>query len=321
MDVRIIIVGFGNIGRSLAKTIVKKSKDLNRSGVKLSIVAICEASGCAVNESGINITKFLKSPVWEKKRTIDVIREVDAEIMVELTPGNIKTGEPGLSHIICALESGKDVVTSNKSPLATAYERIMDCARLNGKRIRFEASVGGAIPIIRTLEDESRVNEIRNVYGILNGTTNFILSKMESEGIDFDSALKEAQELGFAETDPSYDIDGKDTAAKLAILCNLIRGRGSISDIKVSGIRRITTDVMDLASDYGYAIRLVADMDNGLVCPRLVRKEHPLNVSSNLNAVTVETDLALGITLIGHGAGPQQTSSAILGDIIKLANS
>ncbi len=318
MELRLIIVGFGNIGKAVVKTIAERSKQLKKISFDLKVVAICEAKGCAIDDEGIDLAKFMKKPIWGRKKTIDTIKELNADIMVELTPGNIKTGEPGLSHILTALRSGKDVVTSNKSPLAVAYDPVFKTAKDHDRHVRFEATVGGAIPIIRTLEDELFANKVINLYGILNGTTNFILSKMEEEGIDFDSALKEAQEMGFAETDPTYDIDGIDTASKLVILSNKIKEKTSIADIKVSGIRGVTSDVIDLAKDYGYAIRLVADMENKEVSPRLVPLDHPLNVKNNLNAVLIDTDLAKDLTLIGHGAGPVQTSSAILGDIIKV---
>jgi homoserine dehydrogenase len=238
-----------------------------------------------------------------------------------MTPGNIQTGEPGLGFMKAALNSGKHVVTSNKSPLSLAFSELSGLSLKNGVKLKFEATVGGAIPIINTCTNELKGNTILNIYGILNGTTNYILSKMGEEGIDFKVALKEAQNLGFAEPDPSYDLKGVDSAAKVVILANSIFGMDiRISDLKVSGIEGITSETVELASEYGFAIKLVGDVKNREVSPRLVALDHPLNVPGNLNAVLVQTDTAGDISLIGAGAGPKETSSAILGDVLSIAD-
>jgi homoserine dehydrogenase len=320
-EVRIIIVGMGNIGRGLVQTLIEKAQHLKGIGYDVRVVAVCEVKGCAVDEGGVDLKRLLEGKLrWEERKTLDVIREAPADIVVELTPGNINTGEPGLSHIKAALSAGKSVVTSNKSPLVVAYGELAKLAAENKVQLRFEATVGGAIPVINTCTNELKSNTIRNVYGIFNGTTNFILWKMAEEGVDFKTALKEAQNLGFAESNPDYDIKGIDTAAKVIILANAIMGKDlRLKDLKVTGIEGVTPEAIELAKDYGYAIKLVGDVAAAEVGPRMVPVEHPLNVPGNLNAVLVETDLADDITLIGAGAGPKQTSSAILGDILEVA--
>jgi homoserine dehydrogenase len=319
--VNLIIVGFGNIGRGLAGTLVKKKAALRQRGVNLRVVAVCEVKGCVVDENGVNLSQLLKGSVrWGRHKTLDVIRNVDADIMVELTPGDINTGEPGLRHIKAALESGKHVVTSNKSPLVVAYHELVELARKNNLQLRYEATVGGAIPIINTCTNELKVNSAKNIYGILNGTTNYILSKMSEEGVDFKVALKEAQTLGLAETNPDYDIKGIDSAAKVVILANSLMGMNiRMSDLRIRGIDGVTPEAVEVAKEHGYAIKLVGDVAAKEVSPRLVPLDHPLNVSGNLNAILVETDVAGEITLVGAGAGPKETSSALMSDILAIA--
>jgi homoserine dehydrogenase len=282
-------------------------------------------NGCLTPEKGVDLEKALTTALpqldgWREAKTKDVIREVEADIVVELTPGNIQTGEPGLSHILTALSSGKHVVTSNKAPLAVAYRRIMDEAAKNGRAVRFEATVGGAIPIMNLMEYCLPANEVTHAYGILNGTTNYILSKMAEEGVPLESALKEAQELGYAEPDPKYDLDGVDSAVKVVILANALLGKDvSYRDMKVTGIRDITSEAVELARKSGYVIKLVGDVKRLEVSPRLVPVNHPLNVSGSLNALMLNTDVAGDLTLIGRGAGAKETSSSILSDILSVS--
>ncbi|MFH0863346.1 MAG: homoserine dehydrogenase [Candidatus Altiarchaeota archaeon] len=320
--VRIMIVGFGIIGKGLAQTLLDKAQHLKALGYDIKVVAVCELKGCAIDDGGLDLKKLVEGRLkWEEKKTLDAIRDVDADIVVELTPGNMNTGEPGLSHIRAALNARKNVATSNKSPLIIAYGELAALAKEMGVQLRFEATVGGAIPVINTCTSELKANGIRNIYGIFNGTTNFILWKMSEEGVDFKTALKEAQNLGFAESNPDYDIKGIDTAAKVIILANSIMGRDlKLKDLKVTGIEGVTPEALELAKDYGYAIKLVGDVAAAEVSPRMIPVEHPLNVPGNLNAVLVEADTAGDITLIGAGAGPKETSSAILGDILEIAD-
>ncbi len=322
MKVKAIIVGFGNIGRGLAETLEEKRKHLKKKGFDVSVVAVCEAKGCVVDEKGVDLKKLLGKQRWGRRKTADVIRNVDADVVVELTPGDIKTGEPGLTHIREALNAGKHVVTSNKSPLVVAYKELTELAADKGVQLRFEATVCAAIPLINTVSRESRANGVRNIYGIFNGTTNFILSKMHEEGVDLKVALKEAQSLGLAEADPDYDVKGIDSAAKVVILANsLMDSDIGYGDVKVVGIEDVTPESVELAKEYGYAVKLVGDVAAQEVSPRLVPLDHPLNVGGNLNAVLVDTDVAGEITLVGAGAGPRETSSAILGDILAVAES
>ncbi|MCK4492208.1 MAG: homoserine dehydrogenase, partial [Candidatus Altiarchaeales archaeon] len=241
------------------------------------------------------------------------------DIVLELTPGDIKTGEPGLTHIKEALGQGMNVVTSNKAPLALKFRELMKEAQKNNIRLRYEATVGGGIPIINLYDNGLRINEIKSVYGILNGTSNYILGKMEEELLDLETALKEAKDLGIAEPDPSYDIKGIDTGAKVAILANsLMDMEVSFKDINIVGIEDITPEAVDLAKKHGYSIKLIGDVRRLEVSPRLIPMDHPMNVSGFLNAITINTDLAKDITLIGRGAGAEETASSIFSDILSI---
>lgn len=326
---RLIIVGFGVIGRGVVRVLtIKHSEIMKDYGIDLRVCAICEIDGCLVNEKGIELesalklakeAKLKKHPDWSPAKSLEVIGEIDADIVLELTPGDIKSGEPGLSHIMKALKSGKHVVTSNKAPLALRFSHITGMAEESNLMLRYEATVGGAVPLINLCRSNLQVNKIHSMYGILNGTSNFILTKMFEEDLVLDVALKEAQELGIAEKDPGYDIDGIDTGLKLVILANsLMNKKISFRDIKINGIRAVTPESIELAKKHGFVIKLIGDVSKLEVSPRLVPLNHPLNVSGTLNAVTLDTDIAGAITLVGHGAGEIETASSIFSDILDI---
>ena len=327
--VKLIVVGFGTIGKGTLEVLRMKHRDLlDKQGFDVRVAAVCEIDGSIVNDKGINIDSVLKAassgklkehPDWKNAKSLEAIEVVDADIVLELTPGDIKTGEPGISHIKKALECGKHVVTSNKAPIALRFQELTGLAKKKGLKLRYEATVGGAIPIINLYRDNLEVNEVRSIYGILNGTSNYILTKMFEEDVSLQTALKEAQELGIAERDPSYDIDGTDTAVKLVILANSIMGKGiSYKDINVRGIQEITAESLELAKKHGYVIKLVGDVNGMEVSPRLIPVNHPLNVSGTLNAIMLDMDIAGTLTLVGHGAGKIQTASSVLADVIDI---
>lgn len=331
--VRITILGFGYVGAGVAEAIRRKREDIARKyGLDIKIVGIADLNGIFIDENGLDEAEMLKLKTGEKKwgrpgdmASLDLIRDVEHEIMVETTPTNVVTGEPGMSHIITALESDRHVVTSNKGPLALEYTRLTELAAKRGKELKFEASVGGAMPIISLIKDNLAGNGVISIQGILNGTCNYILTRMSEEGLPYEHVLKEAQELGLAEADPSKDVNGVDTAVKLVILANSVFGmNATYKDVEVVGIGAITSDALKLADDAGYVIKLIGEVDregNLKVRPRLVPKDDPLNVSGTLNVATIKTDLAGDITVIGKGAGPIEAASAILADVIGIYNS
>jgi homoserine dehydrogenase len=325
--VRISIIGFGNVGGGVAEVIRRKREELARKyGLDIKIVGIADLKGVIVDEDGVSeeAVRVLKTGNKLGKRadmtSVELIKEVEHEVTVEATPTNAETGEPGLTHIITALESGRHVVTSNKGPLAVEYKRLMELAAKKDKVLRFEATVGGAMPIFSLVKQDLAGNAILSIKGILNGTCNYILTRMAEDGLPYEHVLKEAQEIGIAETDPSQDVEGMDTAVKLVILANSIFGKNATcKDVEVTGITEITPDALTLADEAGYVIKLIGEVDregNLKVAPRLVPKEDPLNVGGILNVATIKTDLAGDITVIGKGAGPIEAASAILSDII-----
>ncbi len=327
---RVQLIGFGNIGQGFARVLSRKRKWLEqRHGLDIKVVSISDISGTIADEKGVDLKKALgvmsksgkliEYPDAKKMSGIEAIEKIDADAVIEATISNVKTGEPGLSHMLCAMEQKKHVVTSNKGPLALNFRKLRSAAEKNGVQFRFEASVGGAMPILNLARDCLSADEILTIRGILNGTTNYILTRMLKEESPFDTVLREAQELGIAEADPSYDIDGIDTASKLVILANAIMGTdATYKDVKVQGIRNVTSEAIKLAKDGGYAIKLIGEMSaNHLeVSPRLVPLNHPLNVEGALNVATFDTDVAGEITIVGKGAGAIETNSAILSDLI-----
>ena len=329
--VKLIIVGFGIIGKGFCKVLFDKKEFVrDKFNVNLEVAAICEFFGSIVNEKGIDINDierlaskeidFLSHANFTQMKSTEVLKSVDADIVLELTPGNIKTGEPGLTHITAALKNKKHVVTSNKAPIAIKFGELNELAKVNNLKLNYEATVAGAVPIINLYKETLQVNNINSIYGILNGTTNYILTKMTVDGISFDAALKEAQEMGIAETDPTYDISGIDTAVKVVILANaLMNKKVKFEDVKVTGITGITSEAIDIAKKNGFVIKLIGDVDKLEVSPRLIAKNHPLNVEGTLNAIMLETDTANDITIIGRGAGAIETSSALFSDVLSIA--
>lgn len=327
-----MVIGFGIIGQGFAEVILKKEDALKEKyGLEIKVVSISDITGTLADDDGVDLKEVLETiqkngkiiahPKATKMSGLDAIKSVDADIVLEVTPTNIKTGEPGLSHMLAAMENKKHVVTSNKGPLALEFKKLKEMAEKNDVEFKFEASAGGAMPLISLAKEALSGDQVTAIKGILNGTTNYILSRMTKEGCSLDQAVKEAQELGIAETDPSYDINGSDTASKLVILANAIMGNdATYKDVKVQGISRITPEAIKLADEDEYVIKLIGEVRNNHleVAPRLVPKNHPLNVDGTLNVALLETDIAGEITIVGRGAGAIPTNSAILSDIISI---
>jgi homoserine dehydrogenase len=329
---RVQLIGFGNIGQGLARVLLKKRKALKQKhGLDIKVVSISDITGTVASEKGVDLKKALdimsktgkliKCPGAKKMSGLEAIDKIDADIVIEATISNVKTGEPGLSHMLAAMKQKKHVVTSNKGPLALKFKKLKSTSEKHGVEFRFEGSVGGAMPILNLARNCLSGDEILAIRGILNGTTNYILTRMLKEESPFDIVLREAQELGIAEADPSYDIDGIDTASKLVILANAIMGTdAAFKDVSVQGIRNIAPEAVKLAKEGGYAIKLIGEVsDSHLeVSPRLVPLNHPLNVEGALNVATFETDVAGEVTIVGKGAGAIETNSAILSDLIDI---
>ena len=317
---KVIIAGMGSVGRGVAEMISKK-------GLGLTVTGIADSKSGIINNDGIDLGGVLEKKqktgyCGDKKiSAADVINKADYDALVEVTPTNATTGEPGLGYIKRAMGRKKHVVTSNKGPIALAYTELKKLAAKNGVALRHEATVGGAIPIFHTICQGLAGNEILAIFGVLNGTCNFILTRMSDEGLTYEQALLEAREMGYAEADPTYDVQGIDASIKLVILANTIWGNGvTLNDVNRTGIDLLTPDALRLADDEDCTIRLIAEAipKKGLlrVSPRIIEKNHPLVVEGTLNAITIQTDMAKEITLIGKGAGSIETASAIIGDLL-----
>ena len=330
---RIILIGYGVVGQSFTKLLLSKLVDLsNLYGMKPRIVACVDNKGSAIDTSGLDIQRLLeikknKGTVGEyysnktsRLEPLQIIENIDAEIVLELTPTNLTDGEPGLSHITSAMKYGKNVITVNKGPLSVAFPSLIELANYNGIMFKFSGTVGGGTPILEFAKRCLKGDRIVSFKGILNGTTNFILSKME-EGLTFKNALKDAQIKGYAETVPSLDIDGFDAAAKLVIMANWLMGmKVALEDVNRNGITKVKTQEVSKAIKKGNAIKLIASCENKrlVVKPMEVSKLDPICVNGTLNSVTFSLEYAGNQTIIGRGAGGIETASAVLRDMIEI---
>ncbi|WFN35202.1 homoserine dehydrogenase [Methanogenium sp. S4BF] len=317
---RIAIIGFGSVGRGVAEVIAAKNTGL-------IVTAVADSRSGAIDASGLDIAAVLSN----KKETgmcgtpditvSDILSSDAYDVLVEVSPTNAETGEPALGYIREALAGGKHVVTSNKGPVALRFEELHTLAAEHNATLRYEATVCGAIPLMHTIECGIAGNEISRLYGVFNGTCNYILTRMAEEGLTYQQALLEARELGYAEADPTYDVKGIDAAIKLVILANAVWGmKKTLADVDIIGIDGVTSAAIALAEREDQTIRLIGEIDpaNGVlrVSPGIIPKSHPLVVRDTLNAVTIETDLAGEITLIGKGAGSSETASAVISDLL-----
>ena len=332
-ECKIILMGFGSVGQGVAKSLsLKKDLIKQKTGVSVKIVAAADSSTSAICEDGLDEELLIKTKTEKGKlseypeygsniNNLDVLDAVDYDCLIEATPTNIVDAEPALSLTLKAFKQGKDVVTSNKGHLALKFKEVVSAAEDAGVEFKYEASVGGAMPIINFTKDTLASCEIKSIIGILNGTTNYILSRMTSEGSAYEVILKESQELGIAETDPTQDVEGIDAACKTVILANSLLGiDATYGDVKVKGISDINSQAIELALKDDYLIKLIAEVSpNSLqVSPRLVKKGSSYDVSGTLNMATIHTDLAGEVSVIGLGAGSLETASAMLTDLISI---
>ncbi len=315
--IKVGIIGFGTIGSGVVK-ILASSRDLirQRLGAEVEVIKIADLD--ITSDRGVEVNSSLLTT--DAKEVID---NPDVNVVVELMGGY----EPARSFMLQAIAGGKHVVTANKALIAKHGDEIFAAVEDQQVSIGFEAAVAGAIPIIRLIREAFVANGIITIEGIVNGTANYILSKMSDEQCDFDVALKEAQEKGFAEADPTFDIEGIDSAHKISILTRLAYGTTvNCDDITVQGISGITIDDIECAREFGYRIKLLAiSKFNGKsvdirVHPAMIPQSHPMaNVNGVLNAVRVCDNLMEENVLIGHGAGSLPTGSAVVADIVEIA--
>jgi homoserine dehydrogenase len=326
------LLGFGVVGQSFVKLLLSHSKDLyNDYGIKPKVVACADNGGIVTCDQGLDLDRLLN--VKKKKKSVvqygssanpsdilDVIENMDAEVVIELTPTNIVDGEPGKNHIISAMKSGKNVITVNKGPLALEFPSLIELAEYNRIAFKFSGTVGGGTPILEFAKRCLKGDRIISFEGILNGTTNYILSKMY-EGLNFSEALQDASEKGYAEKDPTLDIDGYDAVAKLVIASNfLMNMKSTMKDVTRIGIREVKPSQVISERKKGNAIKLIASCDgkNLVVEPKPVSIKNPICVDGILNAITFTCQHSGQQTITGKGAGGMETASAILRDLIDI---
>ncbi len=328
---RIILCGFGVVGQSLVKLFDSRSEDLYaKYGLKPRVVAVFDSKGSAIDSSGLNFEKLVETKKkfgtirnYSKTKNnwngFDIIKNIDAEVLIETTASNYKDAEPGMTHITTAMKKGMHIISVNKGPLALAFPSLLELARYNQVMLKFSGTVGGGTPILDYAKDSLRGERITSFAGILNGTTNYILTNM-ANGLSFESALKDAKDRGYVEADESLDLDGLDAAAKLVILANWIMGmKVTMPDIKCKGIRNVTTQDIQNAAKKKCAIKLIASCDRTLeVGPKEVSIDDPLCVNGTLNAIAFTSEHSGTQTIIGKGAGGMETASSILRDLLDI---
>lgn len=328
---RIILCGFGVVGQSLAKLFESRADDLYaKYGLKPRIVGVFDSKGSAVDSAGLNLSKLVETKKkfgtvknYAKTKNnlsgLELISSLDADVLIETTASNYKDAEPGMSHIISAMKHKMHVISVNKGPLALAFPSLLELATFNQVSLKFSGTVGGGTPILDYAKNSLRGERITSFAGILNGTTNYILTNM-ANGMSFDVALKDAKSKGYVEADESLDLDGLDAAAKLVILANWIMGmKVTLPDVKRTGIRNVTTQDIKNAEKNNCAVKLIASCDNDLtVAPIEISTDDPLCVNGTLNAIAFTSEHSGTQTIIGKGAGGIETASSILRDLIDI---
>jgi homoserine dehydrogenase len=333
---RIILVGYGVVGKSVTTVLARKyAEKVKGYGFNPKIVAIADIDGAVINPRGLSPEKLeaIKQRGYPisadsefghpRMSALDVIKSVEAEVVVEVTPVNIKDAEPAISHITTAFKTGKHVVTTNKGPLALAMPALTELAEYNNVYLRFSGTVGGGTPLLEFAKRCLAGDRILAIRGILNGTTNYILTEMSQNRVTFQEALTNAQRLGYAETNPSMDVDGFDAACKVVILANWIMNKKiTLKDVERTGIRDVSLQALEEAAKRGNTIKLIGSIDSdkatATVKPTEIAKTNPLCVSGVLNAVTFSTEYAGEQTVIGKGAGGMETASAVLRDLLDI---
>lgn len=314
--IKIGLLGLGTVGTGVYKLIRMRSDIMEKTiGAKLEIKKILVHNK---NKKREGVDENLLTDNWK-----EIVEDGEIQIIVEVIGGI----EPARTMILEALRAGKNVVSANKDLIAEQGRELLDTAVEYGKDLLFEAAVAGGIPIIRPLKQCLAANEISDILGIVNGTTNYILTKMFEEGMEFGDALRQAQELGYAEADPTADVEGLDAGRKAAIMASIgFHSRVVFSDVYTEGITKITTADIAYAKEFDSVIKLLAvarNTEDGIeagVYPMMLPKDHPLSsVRESFNAVFIHGDAVDDVMFYGRGAGEMPTASAVVGDIIDVA--
>lgn len=311
--VKAALLGLGTVGGGVYKLAERQNREMtDKTGAELEISKIL-VRDLKKERKGVDPT--LLTDCWE-----EIVTDPEIEIVIEVMGGI----EPAKTRILEALNAGKHVVTANKDLVAEAGRELLDAAEAHGVDFLFEAAVAGGIPVIRPLKQCLAANEIDEIIGIVNGTTNYILTKMFEEGMEFDEALKKATELGYAEADPTADIEGYDAGRKVAIMASIaFHSRVTFSDVYTEGITKLSGRDILYAREFGNVIKLVGtarNTEDGIevaVYPMMLPEDHPLaSVRDSFNAVFIHGDAVEDVMFYGRGAGEMPTASAVMGDVI-----
>jgi homoserine dehydrogenase len=336
---RLLFVGFGTVAQGLSELLINKKEELAaRYGLDWQVTGIVDMlKGSAQNPNGLDLEKIMamvaKGQSISEYRdggcdcdAMTMINRCEADVMLEMTYTDIKTGQPATDHCRAALKRGMSVATTNKGPLALYSNELVDLAEANGVQFLYEGTVMAGTPLLNLIRETLAGAGISEMKGILNGTTNYMLTEMEG-GMDYDAVLKVAQELGYAEAVPDADVLGWDALAKVTILANTVFGASlSPDDSPCEGITNITPEQIEQAKASGKRYKLIGrvwrdgDAVKGSVGPQLMDLSHPLaGVGGATNAMTITTDALGDVTIVGPGAGRVETGFSLLNDLIFIA--
>lgn len=336
MEYRLALIGLGNVGLGFAQILKDHGEELaRRYGLGLRIVAVSDfIRGSISDPAGLEPEALIDAiadtgnlddvPAAERGwDALETITRSDADVVMELTYTDLETGEPAFTHIKAALESGKHVITTNKGPVALRFPDLLEIAKEKGVEIGVEGTVMSGTPTLRLGMEYVAAARVSRIEGILNGTTNYILTQMEA-GADYGSALADAQEKGYAEADPAGDVEGHDAAGKVVILGNLLMGLPlTMSDVDCTGITGLAPDDIAAAKEAGERWKLVGKLEvvdgqpSASVRPQRIPLAHPLaSIAGATNAITYTTDMLGQVTLVGPGAGRTETGFALVVDLL-----
>lgn len=334
--VNIILVGYGRVGKAFFQVAYEKTALCQeRYGLDLKFHSICEIDGALFPSDPLDVSHILtehnslfslrESPFWKSGLALkDVLSSIEPGVLVECTPSNIKSGEPGLSHLRQALDSGWHVVTANKGPLVVDFRGLREKAKERGVALKISGATAAALPTLDVALYSLAGTEIYRIEGILNGTTNYILTRMR-EGMDYKQALEEAQSKGIAEPDPSLDVEGWDTASKILLITNTVMDTDfTLKDVKVEGITAIPSQILHKGREEGRALKLLGifskeEETRPEVSLKLIDSSHPLfGVGGANKGITFTTDTMHSVTVTGGKSDPRGAGAALLKDIINI---
>ncbi len=338
MEVKVCLSGFGNVGRHFARLVSERAPEISKKyGFELSLRAVAELNGGVLSSGPIDISELLRcweaGAIWSypeagttASKGVEIIRQCEADVLVEATPTNIVDGEPGISHFRTAMQRGMHVVTLSKGPMVVAFREMMEVAKHNAVSLRYSGATAAALPAFDVASHCLAGSSITLFEGILNGTTNYVLDQMASRKITYKEALGEAQQLGVAEPDPTLDVSGWDTACKTIILANSIFGSDiKPDDLNVEGITHLLPEDVDRALARGNVLKLIgrAAIEGGelkvSVAPQQISEEHMFAaVRGTTKAVRFESDTMGELVVMGGKSDPRAAAAAALKDVINI---